>query len=237
MPIYRNEISVTPALTIVIPTVCSEARANSLLRAIESARSSSKEPLIVLVVANGPQVSDGLYAGIEKLPDVTCLRLPDGSLPLALLAGRSHVNTEFFSFLDDDDELLPGSSDARLEVLREDPTADVSVLNGYREIAGSLTLMNPNMQGIDDAPLKMILKRNWFASCSSVFRTATVGVEMFEAPQAYAEWTWLALRLSLMNRKFVAIDSPGYVVHDTPLSLSKSRRYVESYVGLFDRML
>jgi len=223
-------------LTVIVPTVCSEARSRSLMQAIASAHESARPAPTVLVVANGPQVCESVYARLQALPMVQTLRLDVGSLPGALLEGRKHVQTEFFAFLDDDDVLLPGSSDLRLQAL-QDATVDVALVNGYRESSGTRSLMQPNMEGIESEPLRTLLEANWFASCAAVFRSASIGVEMFENPQPFAEWTWLAYRLILAGRRFRAIEAAGYVIHDTPASLSKSSRYFESYISLFDRML
>jgi hypothetical protein len=226
-----------PNLTIIIPTVCSEARGHLLMRAIASARASSQRPPHLLVVANGPLVSERIYAQLQKMPEVRTLRLRLGSAPHAVLEGRKLVGTNYFGFLDDDDELLPGSSDSRLEVLQQNMGTDAVVMNGYREIAGQRQLMHPHLRGIEEQPLRALLDFNWLASCAALFRTATVGADMFESPQKYAEWTWLAYRLALAERRFKSIDNPGYVIHDTPASLSKSSSYFEAYVELFDRML
>jgi len=226
-----------PILTIIIPTVCSEERAATLLRAIESALASATQESIVLVVANGPRVSEGLFRQLQDMPRVQSLRLETGSSPNAVIEGRKLIATEFFGFLDDDDELLQGASELRLQQLQQDASVDIAVINGYREVGGTLNLMMPTLQGIASEPLRTLLDANWLASCAALFRTRTVGVEVFLDPQPLAEWTWLAYRLALLKMRFCPIEEPGYVIHDTPSSLSKTQRYVESYIGLFDRML
>ena len=225
-------------LTIIIPSVCTQARHASLLRAIAGALGSAPVDMAtVLIVANGPGVVDEIVQELAGLPRVCVLHREEGSLPKAQLAGRGSVVTPFFAFLDDDDELLPGASTWRLEALAANPTADLCITNGWREVSGQLEPMHPSLQGVEADPLRALLARNWLASSAAMFRTATVGLTFFEEPQPYAEWTWLAYRLLLAGKRVAVVDRPGYVIHDTPGSLSKSGAYFSSYVGLFDRML
>lgn len=62
--------------------------------------------------------------------------LEEGSLPRALIAGRRTVATPFYSFLDDDDELLPVAIDLRLAPLLADPAVDIVASNGYQPKRG-----------------------------------------------------------------------------------------------------
>ena len=225
-------------LTIIIPTVCTRTRSAGLMRAIASAKASAPPGKVtVLVVANGHGVDDELLDSIHDLPGVHTLRLEEGSLPKAQLAGRREVRTPFFAFLDDDDELLPGSSLQRLKAIEDDEQTDLAITNGWREMAGERHTMHDNLGDITADPLRALLTCNWLASCAAAFRTAGVGVEFFEESQPYAEWTWLAFRLCLAGKRVAVIDQPGYVIHDTPGSLSKTRAYRRSYLELFDRML
>jgi hypothetical protein len=224
-------------LTIIIPTVCSEQRRASLLRAIASALASTPQESLVLVVANGPWVSDRLYEELRDLPRVQSVRLEKGSLPNAMIAGRKLVETEFFGFLDDDDELLVDASELRLKQLQAQTDADVAVINGFRELAGRRELLVPTLRDVAAEPLRTLLQANWLASCAALFRSSAVGLDVFLHPQPLAEWTWLAFRLALLKKRLCVVELPGYVIHDTPASLSKSQAYLEGYVSLFDRML
>jgi hypothetical protein len=224
-------------LTTIIPTVCSEQRRDSLLRAIDSALASTAQESLVLVVANGPRVSDLLFQEIQRLQCVKSIRLEAGSLPNAMIEGRKLVETEFFCFLDDDDELLPGASELRLQQLQRNVHADVAVINGFRQVGGLREPHMSSLHGVADDPLRTLLEANWLASCAGLYRAHTIGVEVFLDPQPLAEWTWLAYRLALLEKRFCVVDEPGYVIHDTPSSLSKAQGYLEGYISLFDRML
>lgn len=224
-------------LTIIIPTACRLERAAVLRRAIDSAIASCETPPNVAVVANGPNVDESLYRSLIDDERVQVFRLEKGSVPLAQAYGRRQVDTPFFAFLDDDDELLAGASDLRLARLRSDAAIDLVVMNGSYMQGGKTMAMHPNLQAIEADPLKALLERNWLASCGGMFRTASIGEDYFAGSHSYAEWTWLAFRLSMDKKCIRVIDQPGYMVHDTPNSLSKSESYFESYISLFDRML
>lgn len=225
-------------LTIIIPTACRVERAAAIHRAIDSALSSSSDAPVVMVVVNGPNVDEGLYASLAADSRVRLIRIKEGSSPLAVAVGRQQVQTPYFAFLDDDDELLAGASERRLALLRSDAIADVAIMNGYYQSgSGARSLMHPSLAHVGRNPLSALLDRNWMASCAAVFRAKTVGGEFFEDPHRFAEWTWLAFRLCTHGKVIRVLDEPGFIVHDTPNSLSKSTPYFESYISLFDRML
>ncbi len=224
------------AITILIPSVCSEARHASLVRAIASAQGAASQPIRVVVVANGPSVSDSaVQAARQYGADVQ--RLAEGSLPKALAHARALVTTEFFGFLDDDDELLEGALDRRLEALHQDPKVDVAVSNGVRDLGGERQRCLPSLAGVADEPLRALLHQNWLASCAGLFRASRVGTEYFAKPHRYAEWTALAFQLCMTGRRVACVDSLDYVIHDTLGSLSKSEGFVRSYVELYEQML
>lgn len=86
-------------------------------------------------------------------------------------------------------------------------------------------------------PLAALFRQNWLASCNALFRTASITGEYFANPHPYAEWTWLAFRLSMAGKQLAVIDEPGFRINDTPGSLSKSGAYKTSYFSLYERML
>ncbi len=105
--------ALAPLITMVIPTTCYANRRESLLRAVATARAASNQLIVVLAVVNGSRVDADTLTALSEQP-VQVDRQQEGSLPIALARGRSLVQTPFFGFLDDDDELLPGALDRRL---------------------------------------------------------------------------------------------------------------------------
>jgi glycosyltransferase involved in cell wall biosynthesis len=229
-------LSSGPEVTVIIPTTCSAERHESLLRAVASAHAACSMPIVVLVVVNGAQVDAlALAALTEQLVQVE--RLQEGSLPKALARGRALVSTAFFGFLDDDDELLPGALDRRLELMRADPALGLVVSNGWRQMSESRRPSVRSLQGVDKEPLRRLLYNNWLASCAGLYRSSMVTESFFDKPHGFGEWTWLAYRLCLAGVRVGTVHQHDFLIHDTPGSLSKTAAYHRSYLALFDRML
>ena len=226
-----------PLVSIIVPTMATAERAVSLQRAIDSIRTSSTKPVMVIPVVNGQRFSPGVCAWLKGQTDLHYIQIEEGSLPLALLEGRLRVQTEYFGFLDDDDEYLPGTLDAKIDALMAHPNLDIVISNGYRQSQGIQSVFHPDIGGVIKDPLGTLFERNWLASCGGLFRTRSATVHFFENPHPYAEWTWLAFRLCMAQKKLGAIDIPGFRIHDTPGSLSKTTAYQQSYFSLFERML
>lgn len=224
-------------VTAIIPTTCCEARKHSLLRAIQSLWNASSAPIEIIVVANGERINQALFSELQSLDGVRVLRQAEGSAPLAQLAGRRAVATPYFCFLDDDDEYLPGAIDQRLHAMEASPQADLVVTNGWRDNDGHRTRAMDRLAEVESDPLAALLRENWLASCGGLYRTASIGVEWFEDPPAYIEWTWLAFRLASQGFQIRVLDVPTYVIHDTPGSASKSKAFLTSGVSLITNML
>lgn len=224
-------------VTTIIPTMAEDRRHQSLLRAIESIRSASADPVQIVVVVNGSHRSDAVLKSLSSLSQVRILSLDVGSLPLAQLEGRRAVDTPYFSFLDDDDEYLPGAIDLRLKPLEADHSLDFSISNGYRNLAGNDVICFSSLDRVAPAPFEALFQENWLASCGALFRSSSIGAEYFEKPHAYVEWTWLAFKLCLDNKKLATISEPTFRIHDTPDSASKSPAYSNAISDLYQRML
>jgi glycosyltransferase involved in cell wall biosynthesis len=222
------------SITTIIATLCDVFRRDSLLRAIESIQQASIEPVRILIVVNGQRFDKDLLAMLKERNDVEVVQVFEGSLTKAHIAGRKLVDTEFFSFLDDDDEYLPGALDARISMIE---AADVAVTNGFARSAGQDRLMYARMANVSAQPLKELFHENWLNSGNHLFRTASVPTRYFEDPHPYMEWTWLAYRLAFEGKKIVATEAATFRINDTPGSLSKSATYVSSNIALYGRML
>lgn len=214
-----------------------ESRRHSLLRAIKSVHDASSDLVRILVIVNGTRRSLDLVDSLKSLPGITMHSLDTGSLPLACLYGRRLVETPYYCFLDDDDEYLPGAIDLRLQALRASPDLDLVVSNGFRCIANNDHLCFEDLNSVSSAPFESLFRENWLASCGAMFRTEKVGVDYFENPHAYLEWTWLAFRLCMECKQVGVINAPTFRIHDTPGSASKSPEYSKATFALYLRML
>ncbi len=224
-------------VTVIIPTMAEERRRDCLLRAINSIFSASIKPVHVVVVVNGHRRSEALMNDLRNIDHVELLLFDIGSAPLAQLVGRRAVRTRYFCFLDDDDEYLPGGIDTRVALLESRGDLDFVVTNGYRCLEGVDRPCFNDLGKIQRAPLVALFNQNWLASCGSLFRSERIGIECFEEPHPYVEWTWLAFKLCMTGKEMAVLDQPTFRINDTPNSVSKSMDYTESFDALYRRML
>lgn len=237
LPIQKLQSHMQTRATVIIPTLCNSVRAEALLRAIHSVGEASSAPVGLLICINGRHVDESLADRVAKQPGVRCLRLIEGSLPMAISAGRRSIQTEYFAFLDDDDELLPGSIDRSLAVFSMDETVDVVASNGYRQTSVGQSVVLTDCKQLEVDLLSGLFVANWLASCGGLYRTASVAAEYFDTLPKLAEWTWLAFTLAMSGKHIRILDEPGYIIHDTPNSLSKDPKYGGGFIKLYERML
>lgn len=223
--------------TVIIPTLCEAVRQQSLLSAINSAFRASKAPIKILIVVNGNRFGENLLIQLQHRSDVEVIKIEEASLTAAHIVGRKNVNTEFFSFLDDDDEYLEGALDQRIEILDSDQSRDLVVTNGFNRKLATDKLTYSRLGNVGTNPLFELFEENWLSSCNSLFRTSTIDISYFEDPHSQMEWTWLAFRLIMSGKIVCALDGPTFRCNDTPGSLSKSSKFIYSRVGLYSRML
>ena len=224
-------------VSIIIPTLASISRKLQLVRAVESVLSDAMDSVKCIICVNGNQWDATTIEALRSRKGVELHRLPEPSLPKAIAFGRSVVRTEFFGFLDDDDELLPGAINERVKTYLSKPNCDLVVSNGIRRTALGDQLLLTRLESVPADPLTSLFEENWLPSCGGLFRTATIGQGYFVDYHEYAEWTWLAYRLAIEGKRVAIVNRPTFVVNDTPGSLSKSVAYDNAYIALYRRML
>jgi glycosyltransferase involved in cell wall biosynthesis len=227
-----------PLISVIIPTTCSRSRDLQLKRALKSVIGQGVHGCSVIIVVNGSLVDDVLLNHIASQPGIRICRIADGNLPMARLAGRRAVESPFFCFLDDDDELLEGALQARLDLFAMNNDADIVVTNGYRATAnGDELVLRSAISALSADPIGTLLTSNWFVSCAGTFRSSTIGSTPFETCGKYFEWTSIGVALASRGTTFAFTDAPTYRIHDTPSSLSKSAAYCEAEVEVLRDML
>ena len=98
-------------------------RPQLLLRAIASARLSGRDPEIVVV---DDASTDETGEVCQSLPGIRYIRVDrQQGVACARNVGLKASSGKFLSFLDDDDERLPGSLDMQVERLEADPRAGI----------------------------------------------------------------------------------------------------------------
>jgi glycosyltransferase involved in cell wall biosynthesis len=225
------------SISVIMPTLANEDRASGLVRAIDSVLGQEGVRVVPIIIANGTKCSPDVLEDLGRRRDIRLVRLEEASLPLALKAGRNTVDTPYFAELDDDDELLPHALITRLDKMGDDGTVDVVVTNGLLQGFGSEVISTPNITDFQADPLRAILRDNWLAPGSALFRTETVTCDFFEAIPKYLEWTYLGVILSL-RRKILFVNHPTYVYRtDNKVSISKSRECALMRPQAIERLL
>jgi glycosyltransferase involved in cell wall biosynthesis len=201
-------MSLSPAVSVIIPTMAAAARARLLLGAIESLRQQSVQ-VAPIVVVNGSRFDRDLVDHLKNQRDMRFFYREEGSQAHALLFGREMVDTPYFATLDDDDEYLPNAVAVRLGPLRDDPTVDVVVTNGYEQRGETAVIDYPDFAELSIDPLAALTRQNWLQPVNAMFRSSTITSEHFKGMPDYLEWTYLALRLA-MTRKIRFVNIPTY---------------------------
>lgn len=225
-----------PHVTGIIPTLGLRERRDTLRRAIASLIAQEGAAVTPLVVINGQRFDADLINELRERGDVRVHQIAEASVVAAQRAGRALVDSEFFCFLDDDDEYLPGAVAARLAAMREEPQADVIVSNGYRFVGQSRDDFLEDMSAVAANPLLSLVRSNWLASCGGLFRSARVGPDLFTAAHPHHEWTYLAFKL-VLSRRIRFIPDKTFVIHDSPVSASKSADHLLATVHVIREIL
>src|ERR1700757_5142491 len=106
-----------PQISVVIATSCEATRREKIRRAISSVLSQQGPPLQLLIIVNGQRYDAALFEELKADSRLKVHYRELGSFPAALKDGRHLAGGEFFTFLDDDDALLPGALGMRLEAV------------------------------------------------------------------------------------------------------------------------
>lgn len=232
--IMRN---VNPRVSVIVPTMAAPQRIHLLKRAVDSIRRSSQSFIRIIVVVNGNRFDHEACAWLRAQPDIQFEYVEEPSAPKAILKGRGLVTSEFFSTLDDDDEYLEGATDDKLHLMDLAPNIDLVVANGFEVKNGVDTLFYSDFKQVSDNPLQCLMNFNWLHNCNALYRTASFDIGYFADSHPYAEWTWLAFKCAMANKRIEVLQKPAFRYHDTIESLSKSAEYRNAAIPLFRRML
>lgn len=223
-------------ISVIICTTAEARRAKTIWRAIDSVTTAQPKPAIPIVVANGTKFDRSLIQALKKESGIRFFYREEGDLPKARYFGRQCVETEYFGFLDDDDEYLPQSLSRRQNPLDQNSEIDATVANGFRVRNGQRRLYMDDLDSVLRDPAASLVEANWLASCAGLYRTSTVGNEFFDPEIRDLEWTYTALRLSL-TRRILFLPDPAFAVHEYPNSLSRNSRYTEGMPRAIEQLL
>jgi glycosyltransferase involved in cell wall biosynthesis len=226
-----------PSVSVIVPTQGASERASLLLRALDTISSQEGVKPVAIVVVNGSRWDRAIVDTLRHRDGVVTIVRDEPSLPEALRIGHSHVATEWFSELDDDDELLPGALQLRVRTLANDPDAAAVVTNGLCRTGGIDTLHLDDMAEVAVDPLRALTRINWLLPGSWLARTDRVPATLFDGVPRFLECTYLAARLaSETSLRFIGRPTVVYRT-DTPDSESKSLDYVIGQAAALRRLL
>jgi glycosyltransferase involved in cell wall biosynthesis len=227
----------SPSITLLIPTAFSALRERTLDRALASCVAQTGPfRLVVRLVGNGPNASKPALRELAAHYGAELIATETPGLPTALALARRSVQTDFFCFLDDDDELLPDALRLRSCPMLEDDTIDAVVTNGFNHRDGCDHLRVTEGMAVQRGPLRALLAENWLASSGGLFRTSSIGPDFFDERIKYFEWTMLAFHLALRSR-ILFLDMPSYRIYDSPASLSKTPASREAAIGFLQHLM
>ncbi|MBV9270425.1 MAG: glycosyltransferase [Candidatus Eremiobacteraeota bacterium] len=227
-----------PRVTAILRSRGDRIRAGVFRRALRSILGQSGVSVTCIVIFNGDSYDPELLDWVQAQPNTRMVVLDSPDKAAATLMGRSMVNTDFFCFLDDDDEFLPGALCFAAGYLMEHPRIDCVATNGYFVEGDNVRiLLEDAWRFAQDGYIPSLLRsRNWLASCGGMFRSATVGKKYFADLTRHREWTLIAFRIaSDLNVEFV--NRPTCRVYSIANSQSKRTTYVDAGVETLDAML
>lgn len=223
-----------PTISVIIPTTCDAKREKLLRRAISSTLGREGVSVQLVVVVNGSRVDEGV---LQSLPGfASIIRLDEGNVSKARFEGLKASTGDYFCFLDDDDEFLPGALAHRLSLF-SDPYVDCVVTNGY---VNDDTRLVPELVAklANKDPAAAFLLQNWFASPGSMFKRGAVGYELFDMEHRYFEWTLLFFKMIAARHQIKYDDTPTYRVwQNSPESASGSHEHRIAFAGVLGEIL
>lgn len=207
-------------ISVIIPTTCDARRAGLIQRALDSVDLQHSVTVQTVLVANGPSVNEDLLKRISS-SWAKVIRLEEGNVSKARFAGLQASTGDFFCFLDDDDEFLPGALAHRLSLFEDG--VDCVVTNGLVNDAPLVSARAARLANAD--PAAAFFVQNWFASPGSMFRRGAFD-GLFDMDHKYFEWTLLFFRLLSAGHRIKYDDAKTYCVwQNSPGSASSSAEY------------
>jgi glycosyltransferase involved in cell wall biosynthesis len=215
-----------PRISVLLATSARQERRHELLRALDCIRGQASVDAVPIVVANGPNQDRQLVAAVKGMPDVRLFIVEEGSYPGALGVARRHVDTAWFSQMDDDDELMPEALISRYEAAREDGGCDAVISNGVSRSPSGDRPRWVDANVIAHDPLRALARENWLSPGAGLYRTSAITTCTFDGMPKYLEWTYIAAVLASRHRvRF--LERATYVYYEqAPLSMSNSDAYV-----------
>ena len=218
-----------PVLGVVIPTF---NRAPTLPRALESVLSQQADGLEVIVVDDGSTDDTIDYLNSIDDPCLVVITQQNRGVCAARNAGVRATEAEFVTFLDSDDEALPGWVGQWLEfAARRVDFASCAVVQ--RKHNGTEVIVPPEASGAEYGFLRVMM----LAGAYSLRRSLLLEIGGFREGLSFSENTELGFRLGarMLERPFSneATDDPLVAVHQSQRTYDPAERF-DSAVSLLE---
>lgn len=225
-------------LDVVIRTQAEATRSKLLFRALDSIQDQRGVTARPIVVVNGNTFDAATVDELRRRRGIVLHQESIASIGIAGVAGRRLVTAPYFTYLDDDDELIPGSLLTPLQFISDHAECDVLISNGYLvRQDGTTTELNHIRDHIKlGNPALSLLQDSWLMQGAFICRTASVPLEMLGAEPNSMEWTQLAFELCARHKRLSFMDIPTTRYYDRAGSLSKQTRYRKGELDLLKRV-
>ena len=224
----------TPVDVLVV-TLCAATRAAEIRRVVATTLSQKGVRPRLIMVVNGRRYDPDLLDWLRHEPGILVVYQETPSIFLARRRAREQVTAPYFGFLDDDDFLLEGALKTRVQVLEADRSADAVVSNGYLRKGSTKKFTHPDIDDIRRDPVQSLLRKNWLATASALFRTAAIPPEYFDVTIRSMDMTYVGFRLALEKRvSFVA--APTFEKSYSPDSISITDEWALASLETLDMM-
>jgi hypothetical protein len=219
------------ALDVIVRTQADASRSDLLFRALDSIQSQQGVEARPIVVVNGQNFDSATMASLQSRAGIVLHHEQRASAGLALVVGRQLVEAPFFSYLDDDDELIPGSLAEPMRWFHEHQECDVLVNNGYYKRLGKL-VKSSQLADQNGDPALALSNECWLSPGAFLCRTASVPASMLSVERGQLEWTYLAFELCAEHKRVDFMDVPTVRYLELPGSLSKQPQHREAALEL-----
>lgn len=219
-------------LDVIVRTLADASRSALLFRALESIQDQVGVKARPIVVVNGDKFDEATLKALNVWPGILLHHVLKASAGLARVAGRNLVTAPFFSYLDDDDEMIESSLMEPMSWLESHSDCDVLINNGYFIKDGGVLVESTHIASHTSQPDVSLLDECWLSPGACIFRTSQVPSDMLNAGWSHLEWTRLAFELCARRKRLHFMDLKTVRYNDTPGSMSKQLPHQEAALHL-----
>lgn len=225
-----------PRIDVIVRTLLSKTREREIIRALDSIQNLSSMHARPIVVVNGDRYDPTLLKTLQRRQGVVLHFQADASAGRAIGTGRRLVTAPYFMFLDDDDQLVAAGMESFSKYILDHSDWDVLVTNGYFSRLGERRPMYLDLQSHAIHPLRSLLSESWVCAGATIFRSESISAAFLDMERNHQEWTFIAFRLVMEEKRIAFMDAPTVVYHDTGGSASKLIEHQEEALDLLEQM-